>query len=67
MNEGVTISTEEMTEEQAKAEVERMGREIQFLLEQIKRGREEGQRISARTDAKMAEVRAALAHLEASR
>ena len=67
MNEKLIFDSDEMTEEQAKVEVARLNHEIQLLLQQIKRGREEGQRISARVDAKMAEVRAALAQLQASR
>ena len=67
MNETAALNTDEMTEEQVKAEIERMSREIQLSLQQIKRDREEGHRIDARIDAKMAEVRAALAQLEASR
>ena len=57
----------DMTEEQAKIEVEKMAIEIRVLLEQIKRDREEGERISARTDAKMAETRSALDRFVASR
>ncbi len=57
----------DMTEEQAKIEVEKMAVEIRVLLEQIKRDREEGERITARTDAKMAEVRTALDRFVASR
>jgi hypothetical protein len=57
----------DMTEEQAKVEVEKMATEIRFLLAQIKRDREEGERITARSDAKMAEVRAALERFNISR
>ena len=66
MNETIPIEAE-MTEEQAKVEVERMMLEMRHLRAQIERDREEGQRISARIDVKMAEVRAALAQLQASR
>ena len=67
MNENLVLDSDDMTEEQAKAEVERMSREIQFFFNRIKQGREEGQRINARIDTKMAEVRAALAELQSSR
>lgn len=60
-------SVANMTEEQAKIEVEKMQVEIRALLEQIKRDREEGERITARTDAKMAAVRTALDRFVASR
>ncbi len=56
----------DMTEEQAKIEVEKMAVEIRVLLAQIKRDREEGERITARTDAKMADVRTALDRFVAS-
>lgn len=58
MKETVTLESDAMTEAQAKVEVARMGREIEFVLQQIKRDRAEGERITARLDVKMAEVRA---------
>ena len=67
MNESAALNTDEMTEEQAKAEIERLTREIQFLLRQIDRDYELGQQIKARTDATMARVHEALARLESSR
>ncbi len=63
MNENLATSAGEMTEEQAKAEIERIKIEMQRLFDQMKCDREEGRRIAARTDAKMAEVQAALARL----
>ncbi len=53
----------DMTEEQAKAEVEKMQIEIRLLLEQIKHDREASQHITARADATMARVNEGLDRL----
>ncbi|HVF09210.1 MAG TPA: hypothetical protein VNA16_00305 [Abditibacteriaceae bacterium] len=56
MNKSVTLDTDEMTEEQAKAEIERIKIEIQRLFDQMKRDREEGQIIAAHTNATLARI-----------
>lgn len=64
MNQGNTVDAEEMTEEQAKIEIERTKAKIELLFEQMKRDREEGQRIAARSDAKLAEAKMAMSRLQ---
>ena len=64
MNENLTFDSDDMTEEQAKAEVERMMVEMRRLRTQIESDREEGRRIDARIDATMARVREGIARLQ---
>ncbi len=58
-----TLSADDITEEQAKAEIARIQAQIEQLFEQMKRDREEGQRVTARTDATMARVNEGLKQL----
>jgi hypothetical protein len=67
MNKSVTVEMDDITEEQAKAEIERIKIEMQLLFDQMKHDREEGRRIDARIDANMADIRAILERLQASR
>ncbi len=67
MNENLTFDSDDMTEEQAKAEVERMKIEIERLFTQMKREREEGRRLDARIDATMARVHEGIARLQSAR
>ena len=65
MTEDFTVPAD-MTDEQAKVEIEKMQIEIRANLAQIKRDREEGALISARTEAVMSEVRVMRDRLMAS-
>lgn len=58
-----TPNADEVTEEQAKAEIARIQVQIERLFEQMKRDREEGQLVTARTDATMARVNEGLKQL----
>ena len=58
-----TLRADDVTEEQAKAEIARIQAQIEQLFEQMKREREEGQRVTARTDATMARVNEGLKQL----
>ena len=58
-----TLSADDVTEEQAKAEIARIQAQIEQLFEQMRRDREEGQRVTARTDATMARVNEGLKQL----
>ena len=58
-----TLSADDITEEQARAEIARIQFQIEQLFEQMKRDREEGQRVTARTDATMARVNEGLKQL----
>ncbi len=60
-----TLSADDVTEEQAKAEIARMQMELGFLFRQIQREREASQKIKARTEATMMRVDEALTRLEA--
>ena len=57
------LSADEVTEEQARAEIARIQAQIAQLFEQMKREREEGLRVTARTDATMARVQEGLKQL----
>ena len=63
MNDGKTLDVDEMTEEQAKAEIERTKAQIEVLFDQMRRDREEGLRVTARTDDTMARVNAGIKEL----
>ena len=58
-----TLSADDITEEQAKAEIARIQAQIEQLFEQMRRDREEGQRVTARTDATIARVNEGLKQL----
>ena len=60
-----TLSADDVTEEQAKAEIARMQMQIDLLFEQIKRDNQESQKIKARTEATMMRVNETLTRLEA--
>ncbi len=63
MNKSTIFDADDMSEEEAKAEIERIKKDIDLLFEQMKREREEGERITARTDATMARVNEGLKRL----
>ena len=59
-----TLSADDVTEEQAKAEIARMQVEIHALFAQIRRDREAGQKVAKRTDETMRRVNEGLTRLE---
>ena len=62
-----TLSADDVTEEQAKAEIARMQVQIDALFAQIRRDREVGQQAAKRTDEVMRRVNEGLTRMEARR
>ena len=63
MNKSTIYDSDDMTEQQAKAEIERIKADIDRIFEQMKREREEGLKVTARTDATIARVNEGLKQL----